>query len=81
MSRECSYANKLDPNIGRRIANEHRSTFAFDAKTSEKKKIIMIIIILESMSGSSINFLDFYKKTYQRFIISLIREEGKNDIS
>lgn len=38
MSRECSYANKLDPNIGRRIANEHRSTFAFDAKTSEKKK-------------------------------------------
>lgn len=33
------------------------------------------------MSGSSINFLDFYKKTYQRFIISLIREEGKNDIS
>lgn len=39
MSRECSYANKLDPNIRRRIANERRSscsTFAFDAKTSEK---------------------------------------------
>lgn len=80
MSRECSYANKLDPNIERRIANERRSscsTFAFDAKTSEKKKIIMIIIILESMSGSSINFLDFYKKNLPKIHHFLDTRGGK----